>query len=66
MLDLRLDLIAALQQLSVAHRDILVLFYLQDLDYREMAVALEIPAGTVMSRLAQARGELQKLLKGAL
>lgn len=64
-LDLRLDLIAALQRLSVAHRDILVLFYLQDLDYREMASALEIPAGTVMSRLARARGELQKLLEGA-
>lgn len=58
--ELRVGVMRALQQLSIAHRDILVLFYLQDMSYREMAEALEIPEGTVMSRLARARAELQK------
>lgn len=63
-LDLRIDLLRALQQLSAAQREILVLFYLQDMSYRDMADALEIPSGTVMSRLARARTALQKLMKG--
>ena len=66
VLDLRIDMLRALQQLSAAHRDILVLFYLQDMSYRDMADALEIPQGTVMSRLARARTELQKLMKGTI
>ncbi len=63
-LDLRIDMLRALQQLSAAHREMLVLFYLQDMSYQEMANALEIAPGTVMSRLARARTELQKLMKG--
>lgn len=63
-LDLRIDMLRALQQLSAAHREMLVLFYLQDMSYQDMANALEIPPGTVMSRLARARAELQKLMKG--
>ena len=59
----RIELIRVLQRLTPAHREIVVLFYLEDMDYREMADALEIPQGTVMSRLARARTELQKVLE---
>ena len=60
--ELRLDLLKALQQLGPIHREILVLYYLEDLDYAQMAEALEIAPGTVMSRLSRARIEIRKLL----
>jgi RNA polymerase sigma factor (sigma-70 family) len=61
--ELRLDLLWALQQLSPMHREILVLYYLEDVSYAEMAEALEIAPGTVMSRLGRARIELRRLLE---
>jgi RNA polymerase sigma-70 factor (ECF subfamily) len=39
------------------------MFYFQDLSYREIAEALEVPIGTVMSRLARARQQLHELMK---
>jgi RNA polymerase sigma-70 factor, ECF subfamily len=53
---------AALQNLSEDHRTILVLRVVQDLSYEEIAKTLEIPAGTVMSRLSRARAELREKL----
>ena len=50
----------ALARVSDAHREILRLRYFGGLSYRELAEALEIPPGTVMSRLHAARGELRK------
>lgn len=60
-LDLR-ALDAAMAQLSDAHRDILRLKYFSDLSYDELAEALAIPRGTVMSRLHHARKALAGLL----
>ena len=40
----------------------MVLSDLEDFNYGEIADALEIPIGTVRSRLARARGALQKIL----
>jgi RNA polymerase sigma-70 factor (ECF subfamily) len=60
--ELRIDLLKALQQLSPMHREILVLYYLEDLDYAQVATALDIASGTVMSRLNRARAEIRKLL----
>lgn len=57
----RLDLVDALQRLSPLHREVLVLFYLADVSYTEMAQALDIPEGTVMSRLNRARDALRLL-----
>lgn len=60
--ELRLDLLKALQRISPIHREILVLHGLGDLDYAQMAEALEIASGTVMSRLNRARAEIRKFL----
>jgi RNA polymerase sigma-70 factor (ECF subfamily) len=52
----------ALQVVSEEHRAVLVLHDLQDLDYAETAAALDIPVGTVKSRLHRARSEMARLL----
>ena len=49
--------------LSPEHQAILVLRVVQDLTYEEIAQALEIPLGTVMSRLSRARAELKVRMK---
>lgn len=48
-----------LGRLEPAHREILVLRDYQDLSYREIAEVLDIPVGTVMSRLHAARSKLR-------
>lgn len=49
----------ALGQLAAADRDALLLFAWAELDYTEIARALEVPVGTVRSRLHRARRRLQ-------
>jgi RNA polymerase sigma-70 factor (ECF subfamily) len=58
------DLVRALGSLSVEHRQVLLLVSLEGLSYREVAEVLDIPIGTVMSRLARARERLRSLLDG--
>jgi len=53
-----LDVEQALERLSEEHRSILALRVEGDLPYAEIASALDIPIGTVMSRLARARQAL--------
>lgn len=55
----------AMQQLPEAQRDILSLVALQGMTYQEVAETLEIPTGTVMSRLARARIALSEFLNAA-
>lgn len=52
-----------LDELPVIYREILTLIDLQDFDYEEAAQALNIPIGTVKSRLARARLHLKEKLK---
>lgn len=54
---------AALGTLSADHRDILVLRHFEDLSYEQIAESLEIPVGTVMSRLYHARRNLARALR---
>ncbi|MEW6072608.1 MAG: RNA polymerase sigma factor [Planctomycetota bacterium] len=49
-------------RLSARDREILALRHFQDLSYREIASALAIPPGTVMSRLFHARRRLREAL----
>ena len=53
----------SLNKLDERHRLPVVLFYFQDLSYREISEALKLPIGTVMSRLARARQQLHTLMK---
>lgn len=55
-------LVRALQRLDAPERTVLVLHYLQGLSYREMAVVLDEPVGTVKWRTAEALGRLRPLL----
>ncbi len=57
------DIEEALLELDPADREILLLKYLDGLAYRELAERLEIPIGTVMSRLFYARQRLREKLK---
>ncbi|HEY2355565.1 MAG TPA: RNA polymerase sigma factor [Gaiellaceae bacterium] len=56
------DLAAALAKLDPAQRDVLLLHAWADLSYEEIADALDIPLGTVRSRLSRARESLQTAL----
>ncbi|WP_436194493.1 RNA polymerase sigma factor [Pseudorhodoferax sp. LjRoot39] len=62
-LDDKLDVVKALARLAPIHREVLVLFYFDDMPTAQMAEALEIAPGTVLSRLARARDAL-KLVMG--
>jgi len=53
----------ALAQLPAEQREILLLKYLDGLTYAELAERLEVPRGTVMSRLYYARERLRKVLE---
>ena len=54
----------ALSQLGHDARVIIVMHYFEELSYSEIAQQLEIPIGTVMSRLSRSRDQLRKLLDG--
>ena len=58
------DLDAAIRRLPPDQREVLLLVALEDMSYSEAAGALEIPIGTVMSRLARAREKLRAMLSG--
>ena len=53
---------AALQELPVEFREVVVLREMEDLSYKEIANVVDLPLGTVMSRLARGRKRLQALL----
>ena len=55
---------AALCQLTDEHREVLLLRYMQELDYGEIARALRISEGTVKSRINRAKARLKELLSG--
>ncbi len=62
-LELR-DLDRALALLPAEQREVLLLVGLEELSYAEVAAALNIPQGTVMSRLSRARARFKAVLAG--
>ena len=61
----RLDaqiLVEKLQELDPVYRAPITLFYLEDLSYKEIASLLEVPIGTVLSRLSRAKQQLKELM----
>jgi len=59
------ELYRMVDELPEAHRSILTLIDLQEMDYIEAAEILEIPLGTVKSRLARARLQMKRKLQSA-
>ncbi len=64
-IDDRLDVVKALARIAPIHREALVLFYFDDMPTAQMAQALEVAPGTVLSRLARARAAPKAVLAGA-
>jgi RNA polymerase sigma-70 factor (ECF subfamily) len=55
----------ALSELPEAFRTPVILYYFEDFSYRDIAEQMELPMGTVMSRLARAKAHLRaRLLQG--
>jgi RNA polymerase sigma-70 factor (ECF subfamily) len=58
------DLVQGFEQLSTEHRQVLILVSVEGLEYREVADILDVPVGTVMSRLSRARDALRAHMNG--
>jgi RNA polymerase sigma-70 factor (ECF subfamily) len=58
------QVLQALAQLEEIYQAPIALFYLQDCSYNEIAETLQVPLGTVKSRLARGLGRLHELLTG--
>jgi RNA polymerase sigma-70 factor, ECF subfamily len=63
---LAIDLLDALASLPEADREVLFLLAWADLTYEQIAVALDVPLGTVRSRISRARHKLDAVLAAAL
>jgi RNA polymerase sigma-70 factor, ECF subfamily len=57
---------AAIEQLPLELREIIILRECEELSYQDIAALLDCPPGTVMSRLARARSKIRDLLSAGL
>jgi len=58
------DVDRVLRSLSPEQREVVLLVAVEQLTYEEVSGALDIPIGTVMSRLSRARERMRQLLGG--
>ena len=63
--ELRDRISLSMQRISEPHREILTLRHVHELSYNEIAECLDIPRGTVMSRLHGARQNLRRVMEAA-
>ncbi len=56
------DVLAGLDLLPEEQRSVLLLIAVEDLSYEETAQVLQVPIGTVMSRLSRARERMRRYL----
>jgi RNA polymerase sigma factor (sigma-70 family) len=57
------DIMAAVQRLPEDQRSVLLLISVEDLSYADAARVLDVPIGTVMSRLTRARAKLLRMME---
>lgn len=62
-MELRAQVQHALKQISPELREAVILRDLQDMDYKEIALVLRVPEGTVKSRISRGRAELARLFQ---
>lgn len=62
----KIDLWKALNSISYDLRTVVVLFYYEDLPYKDIAEILKISEGTVKSRLSRAKSKLEEILNFAV
>ena len=55
----------ALDDLDEGPREAIVLFHIEEMSYRDIAAALEVPMGTVMTWLHRGRAQLKQTVEGA-
>jgi RNA polymerase sigma factor (sigma-70 family) len=58
------DLVNALQRLPAEQREVVLFVGLEEMSYAEVALTLNIPLGTVMSRLSRGRERLRAIMAG--
>jgi RNA polymerase sigma-70 factor (ECF subfamily) len=56
------QVLAALAQVDEIYQSAVALFYLEDCSYKDIAVVLEVPVGTVKSRIARGIEQLRRFL----
>ena len=66
MYTLHQQIISAVERLPDAQRTVMLLVAVEGLSYREAGIALNVPIGTVMSRLARARQSIGELFDARL
>ncbi len=59
------DVKRAILKLSAAHRDVVVLICMKGMRYDEVSALLQLPVGTIKSRLSRARSQIKLLLAPA-
>jgi RNA polymerase sigma-70 factor (ECF subfamily) len=64
--ELSKDIYKILDELPEVYRSVITLIDINELDYAEAAQALRVPVGTVKSRLARARLQIQEKLRNRL